>query len=75
MFEAILDDQLQGFFDNILSIILSAFRRNYSSVLIKMIEDWKMACDQHKIIGAIIIDLSKTFDTISHSLLLDMPGN
>ncbi len=75
MFEAILDDQLQGFFDNILSIILSSFRRNYSSVLIKMIEDWKMACDQHKIIGAIIIDLSKTFDTISHSLLLDMPGN
>ncbi len=41
MFEGILDDQLEEFFDNILSIFLSAFHKNYScqSVLNKMIED------------------------------------
>ncbi len=51
---------------------LSAFCKNYScqSVLIKMIEDWKMALDQQQTRGAIFIDLSKAFDTISHSLHL-----
>ncbi len=41
------------------------------SVLIKMIEDWKMADDT----GAIFIDLSKAFDTISHSQRLDKLEN
>ncbi len=41
------------------------------STLIKMIEDWKMALDKQQTTGATFIDLSKAFDTISHSLLLD----
>ncbi len=36
-----------------------------------MIEDWKMGLDKQQTTGAIFIDLSKAFDTISHSLLLD----
>ncbi len=61
IFEGILDAQLEEFFDNILSIFLSAFHKNYScqSVLIKMIEDWKMALDKQQTTGAIFIDLSK----------------
>ncbi len=48
MFEGILDDQLEEFIDNILSIFLSAFHKNWSCqfVLIKMTEDWKMALDK-----------------------------
>ncbi len=75
--EGILDDQLEDVFDNILSIFLSAFRKTYScqTVLIKMIEDWKVALDKQQTTGAIFIDLSKAFDTISHSLLLDKLQN
>ncbi len=36
-----------------------------------MIEDWKIACDKQQTKGAICIDLSKAFDIISHSILLD----
>ncbi len=36
-----------------------------------MIAVWKMALDKHQTTGAIFIDLSKAFDTISHYLLLD----
>ncbi len=77
IFESLLDDQLEEFIDNILSIYLSAFPKNYScqSVLIKMIEDWKMALDKPQTTGAIFIDLSKAFDTFSHSLLLDKLKN
>lgn len=72
VFERILNDQLQNYFDDILSKFLSAFRKNYScqSVLLKMIEDWKKALDNGDTVGAIMIDLSKAFDTISHTYLL-----
>ncbi len=40
-----------------------------------MIEDWKMALDKQQTTGAIFIDLYKSFDTISHSLLLDKLRN
>ncbi len=36
-----------------------------------MIEDWKSALDKQKIIGAVTIDLSKAFDRIPHSLLIE----
>ncbi len=77
IFEGILDNQLEELFDNILSIFLSVFHKNYrcQSVIIKMIEDWKMALDKQQTTGAIFIDLSKAFDTISHSLLLDKLKN
>ena len=35
-----------------------------------MIETWKKHLDKEEKIGAILMDLSKAFDTISHSLLL-----
>ena len=67
-----MNDQLKTYFDNILSKFLSAFRKNYScqSILLKMIEDWKKALDHGLTVGAIMIDLSKAFDTIPHVHLL-----
>ena len=33
-------------------------------------ETWKLANDQKKVFGALLIDLSKAFDSMSHDLLL-----
>ena len=35
-----------------------------------MVDDWILALDSKKITGSIAIDLSKTFDSICHNLLL-----
>jgi hypothetical protein len=72
IYEGILNDQLQDYFEDILSILLSAFRKRYrcQAILLKVVEDWKKALDNHQTTGAILIDLSKAFDTIPHKYLL-----
>ncbi len=66
--EGVLNDQLQTYFDTILSILLATFCKMYScqSVHLKMVEDWKKALDT----GIIVINLSKAFDSILHSYLI-----
>ena len=65
-------DQLLDFFNKVVSKFLSAFRKGYSceTVLIKMIEDWRKCLSEHKIVAAMLIDLSKAFDCLPHRLLL-----
>lgn len=52
--------------------MLSAFRPGYGcqSVLLKIVEDWKLAFDHKKYTAAIMMDLSKAFDCIPHDLIL-----
>ncbi len=72
--EGIMNDHLSDYFKHILSTLISAFRKNNYScqcILLKMIEDWKSALDKQRIIGAVPIDLSKAFDTIPHSFLVE----
>ncbi len=71
--EGIMNDQLIDYFNHILSTLISAFRKSYScqNILLKMIEDWKSVLDKQKIIGAVTINLSKAFNTIPHSLLVE----
>ncbi len=45
IFESVLDDQLQNYFDTILSILLSAFRKMYSCQTVLLVEDSKKALD------------------------------
>ena len=35
-----------------------------------MLEDWRKALDENKYVGAVLMDLSKAFDCLPHSLLL-----
>ena len=72
IFEELYCDQLLDFFNKVVSKFLSAFRKGYSceTVLIKMIEDWRKCLSEHKVIAAMLVDLSKAFDFLPHRLLL-----
>ena len=72
VFERFLLNQMVPYLDNVLSTYLSAYRKGYSCqhVLLRLIEKWRQCLDQNKVIGAILIDLSKAFDTLLHDLLI-----
>ena len=60
------------FFDNILSKFQCDFRKGYGTqhCLLLMLEIWKGATDNNKAFGALLTDLSKAFDCLSHDLLI-----
>ena len=72
IFERVYIDQMDLYFKDILSTLLSAFRKRYGChhVLTKLMESSKQALDEDKNVGLIVLDLSKTFDCLPHGLLL-----
>ena len=40
------------------------------STLLRQVEDWRKALDSHKYVAAILMDVTKAFDCLPHSLLL-----
>ena len=75
VFESLIHQQLYHYLDSnsLLSSAQFGFRphHNTQDVLLKSVDDWKMALDRNELVGTVMIDLSKAFDTIDHSLLLD----
>ena len=72
IFERVYSNQMTDYFNDILSLSLSAFRKLYSceTVLVRLIEDWKALLDKHQVVGAMLLDLSKAFDCLPHRLLI-----
>ena len=70
--EKFLFKQMSDYFDNIFSEYLSGFRKGYGChhVLMRMIENWKNALDNKKVIAALSMDLSKAFDCLQHDLII-----
>jgi hypothetical protein len=70
--ERAIFDQLTDFSNFHFSPSLSVFRKGFGcqTALLKIIKDWKKALDENKYIVAILMDLSKAFDCLSHDLIL-----
>ena len=64
--------QISSFMDSYLAKQQFGFRNGYSSqyCLLVMLDKWKNAVDKGKQFGALLTDLSKTFDCLSHELLI-----
>ena len=51
---------------------MRGYRKGFSTqqALLRLIERWKNTLDQNGYCGAILMDLSKAFETINHDLLI-----
>jgi len=51
----------------------SGFRPNHNTqdVFLKVVDDWRSSLDSKEVMGAVMVDLSKAFDTVNHKLLLE----
>ena len=61
------------FIENILSDFLCGYRQNFNAqyALLAMIDKWKSSLDKiGGMMGAVLMDLSKVFDTVNHDLLI-----
>ena len=64
--------QINKFMKTKFSNLLCGFRKRFSTqtALFNLIQSWQKSLDCKKIIGTVLIDLSKAYDTIQHDLLL-----
>ena len=71
-FERIMKKQVTLFTEKRLSPYLCGYRKDFSTqqALTSLIERWKKILDQKGSRGAVLMDLSKAFDTLNHDLLL-----
>ena len=72
IFQQLLSRQLANGFNDRLSDKLTAYRKNQSceTALLSLTENWKMALDNHQVVGLLSTDMSKAFDFLYHPLLL-----
>ena len=72
LYEGCIYDQIQLFFDSLLSKYQCGFRRGYNAqhCLITLIEKWKKSVGNGGAFGALFTELSKAFDCLPHELLI-----
>ena len=72
IFEKIVGKHLYIYFENILSKLRCGFRKGFSTqhCSLVMTEKWKEAVGKDRPLGALLADLSKAFDCLSHDLLI-----
>ena len=72
VFEKIMHDQISQYINSFLTPYLCGYRKGFSTqqALLSLIEKWKIVLDSKGYGGAVLMDLSKAFDTINHDLLI-----
>ena len=72
IFERIIQKQFSAHVNEFLSPYLCGYRKGFNTqyALLSLIKKWKKTLDNKGYTGAILMDLSKAFDTIQHELLI-----
>ena len=72
IYERVIQKQILNHIDTHLSKYLCGYRKGYSAqhALVSLIEKWRDTLDKQGYAGAILMDLSKAFDTLDHNLLI-----
>ena len=72
IYERCLYNQMQTYFDNLLSKYQCGFRKGFNAqhCLVSMIKKWKESVDSGGAFGTLMTDLSKAFDCLHHELLI-----
>ena len=72
LYEGNMNEEIYSYIEKYLSPYLFGYRKGYGTqqCLLVMIEMWRKAIDEKKVAGAILTDLSKAFDCLSHDLLI-----
>ena len=72
IYEIFIHENLTNYVNTFLSKFISAYRKSYSTnhVLIRLIENWKKSLYEKTFVGAVLMELSKAFDSITHDLLI-----
>lgn len=72
VFEKLLFNQINKFFEDKFNRLLCGFRAKYSTqyALLNLLHKWQACRDKSGKIGTILMDLSKAFDCLPHELLL-----
>ena len=72
IYERIMQKQINRHIEQYLSPYLCGYRKRYSAqyALVSLIERWKKILDSNGYAGAVLMDLSKAFDTLNHELLI-----
>ena len=67
-----MHDNMSDYFNDVLSKLQCSFRRVFGvqNCLLYMIETIRKTRDNHRVFAAVMTDLSKAFDCISHELLI-----
>ena len=72
IFEQKMRKEISDYIGKFLSPFLCGYRKGFSTqyALLTLIERWKFCVDKQGFAGALLMDLSKAFDTINHELLI-----
>ena len=72
VFERLMHHQVSEYIDKHLSPFLCGYRKGFNTqtALVLLLEKWKSTLDKKGFVGAVLMDLSKSFNTINHKLLI-----